>query len=238
MAQLTKQYPLGSRNIVSESQNKAEGVFLWVEIVVEVLVDRLEDGSDINDLLNKLRSLPTGLRDLYRRMISTMNPDNQRLADEIFQLFTYGIFPFLPTPEASSRPVARLEAKNFCWLRHNTEAGIRIICCGFLEVHRKSQPLSPGTTIILSPAYLTASDLNGSVQFSLGVRTELNRVLAQCMMQEGGRGKTVHTTIKGYYRLSSINFIKCVSCRSPKSGAKALYRFNNLVEQAVPSASN
>ena len=77
MAGLMKLYPLRAGELISEIKTKAEGVFLWVIIVVKLLVNGWEEGDGIKDLQRKLRCLPLDLRDLYRRMISKMPPDYQ-----------------------------------------------------------------------------------------------------------------------------------------------------------------
>jgi len=70
MVQLARYHPVISKNIFEELLKKAQGVFLWVSLVVKLLVDGLEAGDSMEDLQRKLRSLPSDLRDLYRRMMT------------------------------------------------------------------------------------------------------------------------------------------------------------------------
>ncbi|KAF2177303.1 hypothetical protein K469DRAFT_644493 [Zopfia rhizophila CBS 207.26] len=151
MAELTNCFPVETGELVREIQSKASGVFLWVRLVVRLLVDGLEDGDDIRDLRNKLRSLPPDLRDLYQRMMSKMAPEYQTQAAEIFQLFH--IWNSLITDQPLStivlyfaiqsqsgafyRSAGSFQFDNPRLICNNTAARIRSRCCGLLEVRTK-----------------------------------------------------------------------------------------------------
>jgi hypothetical protein len=151
MVELTKRFPQDANDLVTEIQTKAEGVFLWVKLVVRLLVDGLESGDDMKDLKRKLRLLPADLRELYRRMMSQMKPEYQAQAAKIFQLLhtwnsivpdqplkTLALsFAFEPSQEALNREVAPLEMETLEWMLQSTEAKIRSRCCGLLEIHKK-----------------------------------------------------------------------------------------------------
>lgn len=77
MRDLQYESPEKARALIPEILEKAEGFFLWVRLVIKLLLDGLEDGDDVDDLIPKLRALPTDLRDLYSRMMSKMQPDHQ-----------------------------------------------------------------------------------------------------------------------------------------------------------------
>jgi hypothetical protein len=55
--------------LVTEIVAKAEGVFLWVKLVVGELVTRLEGGSNFETLKKRLDDLPTELDEYYDEMI-------------------------------------------------------------------------------------------------------------------------------------------------------------------------
>ncbi|TEY38631.1 hypothetical protein BOTCAL_0481g00010 [Botryotinia calthae] len=156
MCQMSKFDSQGAGNLVSEIKLKAEGVFLWVRLVVRLLVDGLEAGDSIMDLQRKLYSLPRDLKDLYRRMLSIILPEYQVQASEMLQMFhvwnTYtshqplGVVTFAfamhPSDEAFDRPVAPLNLDQYIWLYNSTEARIQSRCCGLLEVGRDRGPMS------------------------------------------------------------------------------------------------
>ncbi|KAF7936941.1 hypothetical protein BELL_0098g00040 [Botrytis elliptica] len=154
MCQMSKFDPQGAGSLVSEIKLKAEGVFLWVRLVVRLLIDGLEAGDSIMDLQAKLQSLPRDLKNLYRRMLSRTLPEYQVQASEILQMFhvwnTYtshqplGVVTFAfamqPLNEAFTRPVAPLNLDNYTWLYNCTEARIQSRCCGLLEIGRDCGP--------------------------------------------------------------------------------------------------
>ncbi|TGO19000.1 hypothetical protein BTUL_0006g00330 [Botrytis tulipae] len=154
MSQMSRFDPRGAGGLVSEIKLKAEGVFLWVRLVVRLLVDGLEAGDSIMDLQAKLQSLPRDLKDLYRGMLSRTLPEYQVQASEILQMFhvwnTYtshqplGVITFAfamqPLNEAFTRPVAPLNLDQYIWLYNSTEARIQSRCCGLLEIGRDCGP--------------------------------------------------------------------------------------------------
>ncbi|KAK8903066.1 hypothetical protein QC760_008557 [Botrytis cinerea] len=156
MFEMSKFDPQGTGNLVSEVKLKAEGVFLWVRLVVRLLMDGLEAGDSIMDLQRKLYSLPRDLKDLCRRMLSIILPEYQVQASEIFQMFhvwnTYtshqplGVVTFAfamhPSDETFNRPVAPLNLDQYIWLYNSTEARIQSRCCGLLEVGRNRGPMN------------------------------------------------------------------------------------------------
>lgn len=152
------QYPDESKNLVSEIKRRAEGVFLWVKLVVCELVEGLEAGDDMMELLARLRSLPSGLRELYQTMIGRMRPEYQIQAAEIFQLFhNWNVLNdeeplkalvlalvVQPPSAAFQRKVAPLEGPMIDWLAQHIESRVRSRCCGLLEFHRKADGIIVG----------------------------------------------------------------------------------------------
>jgi len=59
-----------ARNIVT----KANGVFLWVKLVIRSLLDGLRNRDSILDLHRRLGEIPSDLDALYDRMIGRINP--------------------------------------------------------------------------------------------------------------------------------------------------------------------
>jgi len=172
MVNLSKFSPVAVDNLVAEMRDKAEGVFLWVSLVVRLLVDGLENGDDMSDLLRKLRSLPTDLAALYQRMMNRMSPEYRGQAAEIFQLqkewrevTDERPFPALVLATALQQPSRALHnslAPNnygvLQWAAQSIEARVRSRCCGLLEVHRR--PVGPEDSFAHSAEfYGTSTDL-------------------------------------------------------------------------------
>ncbi|KAI9857130.1 MAG: hypothetical protein M1813_008621 [Trichoglossum hirsutum] len=173
MVGLTRRFPRDVRQLVTEIKDKAEGVFLWVKLVVRLLVDGLEAGDDMIDLQLKLRSLPSDLKDLYRRMIGKIQPEYQTQAAEMFQLnHTWNTlieeqplralvlsFAVRFPSNVFSSPVAPLEPETFIWLSQTIEARIRSRCCGLLELHNKTLDWISGS----NACSISVDEANGSV---------------------------------------------------------------------------
>ncbi|KAF2258745.1 hypothetical protein CC78DRAFT_477645, partial [Lojkania enalia] len=170
MIALSRRFPQETKELVNELKEKAAGVFLWVRLVVRLLMDGIEAGDDVSDLRRKLRSLPADLRDLYRRMISKMDPDYRVQAAKIFQLlYTWKQHvqdqPFMTIilhfamqnpSEAFSQPIQSLDAETSEWIFKNMEARIRSRCCGLLDVYSSN-------SVYAASESLEHMELDGSV---------------------------------------------------------------------------
>ena len=58
-----------------EITQRANGVFIWVRIVVEELIERFIDGCTTSQLRDILSAMPEELEDLYRRTLSKVKPE-------------------------------------------------------------------------------------------------------------------------------------------------------------------
>jgi len=67
-----------ANDLISNIVTDAEGVFLWVSLVVNDLLRGLADGDDINRLQTRLNALPKNLEGLYQRILERI-PENYRL---------------------------------------------------------------------------------------------------------------------------------------------------------------
>lgn len=65
--------------------DKAEGVFLWVRLVVRDLLKGIRDGDDIRTLFRKLEEIPADLNNYFRRLFSSIDPQHMREASIILQ---------------------------------------------------------------------------------------------------------------------------------------------------------
>ncbi|KAF2109774.1 hypothetical protein BDV96DRAFT_604646 [Lophiotrema nucula] len=175
MRTLSKHYPSEARDMIAEIRDKAQGVFLWVKLVVRLLLDGLEAGDDLSDLQRKLHSLPAGLREIYTRMFSRLNAEYKVEAAKIFQLmqtwhstvpdpFTTATLYFALQPPAQalskSGGIPDIRATNFFY--ENAEARIRTRCCGLLELRKWTTHPIEKTCILGEMQVNDAEDLNAS----------------------------------------------------------------------------
>ena len=70
--------------LIQEILNKADGVFLWVSLVVQALRQGLQNGDRPKDLRRKLHHIPDDLIDLYRYLLNTIHPADRAKAYQTF----------------------------------------------------------------------------------------------------------------------------------------------------------
>lgn len=77
----------GGSSLVHEIGAKADGVWLWVVLVVKSLIQGLRSGDRLRDLRNRPASLPSDIEDLYAHMLQSINPLYAEEGSKIFQIF-------------------------------------------------------------------------------------------------------------------------------------------------------
>jgi hypothetical protein len=95
MVRLIQRFPSKAPQLASDIADKAEGVFFWVKLVVQLLIEGLEDGDDLDELQAKLYSLPSGLSDLYRRMFGKMIKTIKDRRRKFSSLCTGGTYSYI-----------------------------------------------------------------------------------------------------------------------------------------------
>jgi hypothetical protein len=68
----------GHDALVTAIANRASGVFLWVSIVTNTILDLLEDGFTISTVTRELNTLPSAVEDLFRRVLLANRPRAMR----------------------------------------------------------------------------------------------------------------------------------------------------------------
>jgi hypothetical protein len=64
----------GARNLLKQVKRRANGVFLWVRLVIDELWKGLVAGDSIEDLERRLNELPDDLYDFFRQMLEKVDP--------------------------------------------------------------------------------------------------------------------------------------------------------------------
>jgi hypothetical protein len=85
---LEKFAPDMATSLIKEVTDKASGVFLWVKLVVESLLEGLRDGDRIDDLKARLNALPADLEELFRKILTKANPTSAYFT-EASKMFQY-----------------------------------------------------------------------------------------------------------------------------------------------------
>ena len=138
-----------TERLVKEISSKAEGVFLWVILVVKRLLNGLQDYDTISDLMQKLDELPPSLEKLYYHMLESMSPSHRRQGSKLIQLVarsmkTHGEWPMTVLQlsfaededytKATQAGVSALSQEARNWRCEATEGRMRSRCCGLIEV--------------------------------------------------------------------------------------------------------
>ncbi|TGO49410.1 hypothetical protein BOTNAR_0432g00010 [Botryotinia narcissicola] len=73
--------------LIEEIIHRAQGVFLWVILVVKSLIHGFRCGDDGIELRKRLKSLPVDLEMLFSHLIQGIEPEFRQDASKIFQIF-------------------------------------------------------------------------------------------------------------------------------------------------------
>jgi hypothetical protein len=146
MGQLLRKEPLCGRSLIGDVLEKADGVFLWVELAVKLLLTGLTNGDDLDMLKYRLYLLPKGIESLYMHMWSRIAEDQKLYRDEAARYFRIALkeemslLQFLVATnndlqlallDPRSTPPSIGEIVSMC---KNVEVRILACCAGLLEV--------------------------------------------------------------------------------------------------------
>ncbi|KAJ3538693.1 hypothetical protein NM208_g5796 [Fusarium decemcellulare] len=84
--ELEQREPEHAKSLLSEVARKAEGVFLWVRLVVKSLLVGMANGDEIRELRERLESIPSNLEAMFEKMLASMEPSYLQHASQIFQI--------------------------------------------------------------------------------------------------------------------------------------------------------
>ncbi|RMJ12251.1 hypothetical protein CDV36_008121 [Fusarium kuroshium] len=83
---LEQRDPWHAEDLLSEIARKAEGVFLWVRLVVKSLLVGMTNGDGIRELRERLERTPSNLEDMFKKMLASMEPSYLEHASQLFQI--------------------------------------------------------------------------------------------------------------------------------------------------------
>jgi hypothetical protein len=142
-ARLTKLEPDGASKLVNDIVDKAAGVFLWVHLVVQSLLDGLSNADRMSDLTARLAALPPSLEDLYDRLLTSLDANYFRHACQLFRLVVNRPRPlllelyFADNEDLNSAMTTQVKPLSKNQIVHRLEIMQRRLtsrCKGFLEV--------------------------------------------------------------------------------------------------------
>ncbi|KAF7907807.1 hypothetical protein BELL_0935g00040 [Botrytis elliptica] len=86
MVSLAEREPEECQKLEQEIVNEAQGVFLWVVLVVRTLMDGLSKHDGVSELQLRLKALPKNLDELYEVMILKINDIYKEEASRLYQM--------------------------------------------------------------------------------------------------------------------------------------------------------
>ncbi|VUC32074.1 unnamed protein product [Clonostachys rosea] len=125
---------------------KSAGIFLWAVLVVEEVLRKWDEGKNIRSLLKEVDVLPHALQELFRQMLSSVEPDTRQLTLRLFQWGVlakrplriyewYHILAVIQQPSPLS--LAEWRASDHCVENSDQlERWVRSMSKGLLEVKR------------------------------------------------------------------------------------------------------
>ncbi|KAI2615423.1 hypothetical protein GGR54DRAFT_299623 [Hypoxylon sp. NC1633] len=90
MQSLLRKDPANARQLIHSITSMSSGVFLWVRLVVDSLLRGLTNCDSIRDLQERLEGLPSDLQDLYRVMLTRVEPTYRSQTCKLLQLVDHG----------------------------------------------------------------------------------------------------------------------------------------------------
>lgn len=79
--------------LIENVTQKSKGVFLWVSLVTDSLLEGLRDGERLTDLEQRLDSLPQDLESLFWAVLSNLNPQQKARTSQILQILRSSLDP-------------------------------------------------------------------------------------------------------------------------------------------------
>jgi hypothetical protein len=134
--------PKNAQQLVQDIVQKAAGVFLWVRIVVDSLLEGLRNQDSMEDLRRRLEEFPAELEPLYTRMLENIPPRYLVQASRYFQIAQAAQEP-LPTlamwsanedRPPTTNPTEGVSLEELIHRCSQVDARLRSRCAGLLEI--------------------------------------------------------------------------------------------------------
>jgi hypothetical protein len=169
MRELHNREPQEAPKLSLEIIDKADGVFLWVKLVVISLLRGLRNSDHVSDLQRRLRLLPPSLEDLFSHILGRLEPVYLEQSSRIFQIFATSQFEneyftslklsFAEDPNVDSLLSSRTQPISEIELAERVElVDIWLVtrCGGLIEANNFRRPYGPDR--VLSYLHRTVRD--------------------------------------------------------------------------------
>jgi hypothetical protein len=178
---LARREPEAAPALLREIVEKADGVFLWVKLVVRNLLSGLRNRDDLVELSKRLRRLPREMKSLYKRLFELIEP-YERWAPRVIQILrcnrdicnnssddvyevnehvkpiTISEFLLAMSEDAHISLVESMTREKFQLKCEETRLRLTARCAGFLEVSNIPGTSFMGPTSLIDYFHRTAKD--------------------------------------------------------------------------------
>ncbi|KAI3394581.1 hypothetical protein diail_2572, partial [Diaporthe ilicicola] len=139
-------------NLVDSIVTKADGVFLWVHLVVASLKKGIKAGDRVPDLQRRLDQLPQDLEPLFERMLNDLDPEYLDHAMQYFQLMEASlsisppnvlVFYYADEEDEAfgiKSPMSPVDKESFDTIRDVLKKRLNSRCMGLLEITELPAP--------------------------------------------------------------------------------------------------
>ncbi|KAM0718815.1 hypothetical protein Q7P37_005887 [Cladosporium fusiforme] len=132
-------------DLVAQVRDRAEGVFLWVFLVVRSLLKGLNQHDDTHELERRLAEIPSSLDAYFRKIFDSIEPCYRQEATRAFQLaaiyMPLPLWVFLHIPQELSDPeyavkavITQIDASGVNAMRKKAQDNVNKWCRDLLEV--------------------------------------------------------------------------------------------------------
>ena len=142
--------PVSATKFVNKILDKAEGVFLWVTLVLKSVINGIGRYESISGLEARIWRLPSDLLDLYGHMFDRIDSSDMQKAAQILRIFQASRWTTLPVTvihlglaleatydQAVSRSCEEMSHEELTLLYHRTASTLKSTCQGFIEIHER-----------------------------------------------------------------------------------------------------
>jgi hypothetical protein len=196
--------------IVSEIVDRADGVFLWVRLVIRSLLDGIRHRSSHATLKKKLDNIPTGLDSLFDNFFNNIDPGDRERSDKMLILaashdavnaIMYSWLEDLDDPEFPFSAPIQAYSDDEIRIRHETvRCQLDSLSKGLLEMRKSAWSTGARSSLMASRDIY----FHYEVQFfHRTVRDYLNEPMRYAEMKHRLRG---FNTTEAYQRLRLAEF--------------------------------
>ena len=136
---LQKLTPDTAASLIQGITTKASGLFLWVFLVTDLLLEGLTEGERLSELQKRLNSLPSDLEALFSKILQSLDSGKFRRASQLFQIHLAA---------TKAKGMKRTRGSDS---RYQGQTRRSYATAGYLSMHGRRNDLEYGSYVLESP---------------------------------------------------------------------------------------